>query len=500
VAIDIDSDEGKVFYRLARELHERRVGREGNVLWTRTTSKNLRVRPGLELLYDYWQGNPPLSSVQKAMADHVREFIRIGRLNIAGLLVSSPGARLEITGFHTAHADDEQGDAVSARLMRATEYKLMARDLHDFAFSMGDGYSIVTPPKSPGEGLPYATAEDPRQVITAHDPVTNRARYALKVYRDDWDEADFAYVFFPDGVVRRAIVKGRTSITEGPFRADLDRWNWDTSYGDNGFETMPEGRFPVVRFRNRHGIGEFEQHLDSLDRINDKITNEWFTSKMQAFRQRAVKGLPDKDEDGNDADYDGLFTASPDEMWQVPDGVEFWESQPIDMGPIVSAIQKDLERLAAVTSQPLHTITPDAANGSAEGAALMREEHVYKVQDRRDRLTPSHAEVMGLLMTFGGHAHGDHDERSTIDPIWGPLERYSIATKASAAAQLDGKYPLEAIWTEVMQEPHERIPLLRQQMARQRLYAPAPAGQGQQGTPPTGPRPVPQPEPGEGAA
>jgi hypothetical protein len=184
----------------------------------------------------------------------------------------------------------------------------------------------------------------------------------------------------------------------------------------------------------------------------------------------------------------------------VPDGVEFWESQPIDMGPIVSAIQKDLERLAAVTSQPLHTITPDAANGSAEGAALMREEHVYKVQDRRDRLTPSHAEVMGLLMTFGGHAHGDHDERSTIDPIWGPLERYSIATKASAAAQLDGKYPLEAIWTEVMQEPHERIPLLRQQMARQRLYAPAPAGQGQQGTPPTGPRPVPQPEPGEGAA
>jgi hypothetical protein len=295
-------------------------------------------------------------------------------------------------------------------------------------------------------------------------------------------------------------VKGRTSITEGPFRADLDRWNWDTSYGDNGFETMPEGRFPVVRFRNRHGIGEFEQHLDSLDRINDKITNEWFTSKMQAFRQRAVKGLPDKDEDGNDADYDGLFTASPDEMWQVPDGVEFWESQPIDMGPIVSAIQKDLERLAAVTSQPLHTITPDAANGSAEGAALMREEHVYKVQDRRDRLTPSHAEVMGLLMTFGGHAHGDHDERSTIDPIWGPLERYSIATKASAAAQLDGKYPLEAIWTEVMQEPHERIPLLRQQMARQRLYAPAPAGQGQQGTPPTGPRPVPQPEPGEGAA
>jgi hypothetical protein len=213
VTIDIESPEGQVFHRLARELHERRVGRDGSRIWTRRSSQTLRVRPGLETLYDYWQGNPPLTNVQKAMKDHVREFIRMGRLNIAGLLVSSPAARLELTGFHTAHRDDELGDQVSGKLMRATQYKLMAREAHDFAFSMGDGYVIVTPPKAPGDGYPLPTAEDPRQVITAHDPVTKRAKYALKMYRDDWDAADIAYVF--GGRWRRARPRRSTRARSG---------------------------------------------------------------------------------------------------------------------------------------------------------------------------------------------------------------------------------------------------------------------------------------------
>ena len=124
----------------------------------------------------------------------------------------------------------------------------------------------------------------------------------------------------------------------GTARVDLSRWE---TYGDP-VPTRTGGIVPVVRFRNRDGVGEFERHLDSLDRINDKIFNEWWIAKIQAFRQRAIKNLPqDKEEidaDGNvritpiaDDEYDDMFTASPDEMWQVPGDVEFWESSAIDM-------------------------------------------------------------------------------------------------------------------------------------------------------------------------
>jgi hypothetical protein len=495
VTIDLESREGQTFYRLASELHERRTGRRGNLRWDRKRRDTKRIRPPLELLHDYWRGDPPLNDVHAGLKPYVRQFIRMGRLNIGGLLVSSTQNRMALRGFHTAHRNDEAGDQVSQAIMRATNYTLVSRDIHDMMLAMGDAYAIVTPPATEG-GFPSVTAEDPRQVITAHDPMSGQPFAALKMFRDDWAEEDVAYLFLKDeetGVtyVHSARRKGFTSMTDKAFRFDADSWTWGP---EEEIQETPHGRFPVVRFRNRHGVGEFEEHLDALDRINDKIFNEWWTSKIQAFRQRAVKGLPDTQKvqqaDGTlkeeEIDYEDMFTASPDEMWRVPEGVDFWESSALDMGPIIQAVQKDLERLAAAASQPLHTITPDAANGSAEGASLMREEHVYKVEDRRDRTTPAHAETMALLMSFYGHDHDDHDNRLTIEPIWGPLERHSLQEWSNAASMVRDVYPQEYIWTEIAQHTPAEIPSLRQAMARGRLFGATPGASAPAGAPGTG--------------
>jgi hypothetical protein len=486
VAINLDTDEGQALKNLAELLHDRRTGRCGRQRWSlEAAAGGSKLRPGLDLLDDYRRGDPPLSNVNTGWKPYIRAFIRTGRLNIADLLISSTRNRMGLRGFRTAAANDELGDAKAAEIMRANGLKVVSRDVHDMLLTFGDSYTITTPPRSSkGETKSLITAEDPRQVITVDDPLTMRPKWGLKAFRDDWDSEDLAYLFLPDGAVRVARRKGQSSFTSGRFRFDDKNWSWD----DKLSQDSVRGLFPITHFQNERGVGEFEEHLDTLNRINDKIFNEWWIGKIQAFRQRAVKNLPDTDEEtGEEIDYTDMFTASPDEMWQVPADVDFWESAAIDVTPIVTSIQKDLERLAAAKSQPLHTITPDAANGSAEGASLMREEHLYKVEDRLDRV--GHPWALTLAKAFAFQGDTDRADASQIEAIWGPLERFSLGQKADAANKLDGILPTEAIYTDILQYPPAEVPNLRALRGRDLLFRIQNGGQ----TAPTPPAPAPAP-------
>lgn len=473
--IDADTPEGQWFHRLARELHDRRVGRHGTRVWSRQTVGTRRVRPPLDVLDDYRQGDPPLRpDVHSGWKPHVRQFMRMGRLNMADLLISSTSNRLSLRDFRTAAADDELGDQRARAIMRANALKVVSREVHETALCMADAYTMVTP----GTGRrreAFITAEDPREAITVHDPATGQPLAGLKMFRNEWDDEDLAYLVLP-GRVLPARRRGISVLTDrGPLRLGLDSWEWDVDRA----QTVPGGGFPLVRFRNRDGVGEYERHLDTLDRINDKIFDEWWVAKIQAFRQRAVKNLPDtKDEldaEGRtiqvpvaDDEYDDMFTNAPDEMWQVPGDVDFWESSPVDLTPITNAIEKDRARLASVTSTPLHIITPDAAAGSAEGAALLREEHLFKVQDRRDRFESSWAQVMSLAFAFEGDT--ERADLSQIEPQWGPIERHSLEQRAQAASQAGTTLPVEVIQRDIWQYDPAEIPEIRKLRGRDMIF------------------------------
>jgi len=78
----------------------------------------------------------------------------------------------------------------------------------------------------------------------------------------------------------------------------------------------------------------------------------------------------------------------------------------------------------------MHYLTPEGANGSAEGAALAREGLVFKTEDRIARLTPGWSKVMSLMFKWLGD-----EVRATLldlEPLWKPAERYSLAERADA--------------------------------------------------------------------
>lgn len=481
---------------LSQRLQDRRTGRLSGKAWARNQVASSKSRPPLDLLDDYWRGDPPLRrDIHSGWADQFRQYARMGRINVADLLVSSTANRMGLRDFRTALADDELGDEEARNLMRRNNLRIVGRDVHDYMLGFGDGYTIVTPP-SDKRDWSAITAESPLECITAHDPVTGAGLAGLKMFRDEWDEADWAYLHLP-GKVMVARLTGPTTIPKVDRKFTFSKkWEWDEDLS----ETFEGGRLAMVRFRNRRGVGEFEQQLDTLDRINDKVFNEWWIGKIQAFRQRAVE-VPDEDEPlgdidpdadqpegDDDIDWQEIFVSGPDALWKLPKGAKMWESGVVDLNPMLQSIKQELEFLASVTSTPLNTITPDAAKGSAEGASLMREEHVFKIGDRRDRADGSWAETLSLAFEFQGMK--DRADVSKIETLWGPMEVHSLEVRAAAAAALWGKVPSEAILVDVLgYSPADVVDRLRALRNRDLIHSntPTPAS-----TTPATPAPTPR--------
>jgi hypothetical protein len=177
-----------------------------------------------------------------------------------------------------------------------------AADLFTSMLAMSDGYVIVGLDNDTGE--PVITAEDPRQVVTIHDPVRQRiVRAGLKLFHDPEQGKDLAYLYLPGRlrVASRNVFSARPRYSNPVFAPGSFDWDEDLS------ADLESPVVPVVRFRNRRGVGEFESHIDLLGRINHQILQRMVIATMQAFRQRAIKNAPAEDEHGNEIDYDKLL-------------------------------------------------------------------------------------------------------------------------------------------------------------------------------------------------
>ncbi len=444
--------------------------------WSDRFHRPVAIRPRNEVLDTLWSynvGDAPLPQVAEGYEDAFRDVIRQARCNYAPMCVNAMLDRMELHAVSTLIDNDAGGDDVAARIMDESGFGAMAKDLFSYQFSMGESFAMAVDNDT---NTPTAHAIDPRRCIGIPDPANPiRLRAAVVKDYDPVQEVESAHLFLPG---RRWDVK-----------FDGTKWaigNTDQPELITGLDRL--GGIPIVRFLNPHGLGEYERHLDLLDRINDMTLKRLIVVAYQAFRQRAIIGDDqddaDEDEDSEPIDWDALaatvFRANPGALWKVPDGFKFWESQALDLSSILNAKRDDVKEFAAVTGTPLHLITPDAANGSAEGAGLMRESATSKIRDRRARVTPQMKLLWRILFAFAGEA----DRGTSMKLHWGPVEFRTLAEKASASSQAVGTLSLqqrnEQIWEMSPEETEANI----NQMAAEQILLP---------TAPTQPTPQPAP-------
>lgn len=425
--------------------------------WFKTLATEQRNRRNrLDELWKRYEGDPPLPEGAQSAKRIYQAFMKKSRTNYAELIAAAVLERMTAVGFRTAAGGDENGDQVARRIWAANEMDVEAADIQEFMCVLGDGYSIVGPPE-PGGELPVITAEDPRQVITAHDPVRqSRVRAGLKTFWDPEASEDLAYVYLP-GRERASVRVARRPAkhsTLGPlFRFSASAWSWDD---DASFE-LPIPDVPVVRYRNRRGVGEFEPHVDLMDRINHMILQRMVIATLQAFRQRAVKGVPVKDpKTGEPIDYEKIFSADPGALWLLPATADMWESGQVDLTPILSSVRDDAKDLATVTRTPFSYFHPDAANGSAEGASLQREGLVYKTEDRLVRAGAGHRRTMSLAFQYLGDTV--RADPLSIETLWRPVERFSLSERYDAAVKAKAAgVPWRSIMTDILQFTPDQV-------------------------------------------
>ncbi len=443
--------------------------------WLQKCARKLEARQArLNLLDDRLRGNPPLPEGAEGMRKAYQQFQKKSRTNFAELTVESRRERMTPSGVRTAAGNDDNGDAEARKIWDDNGMDVEVADVLESMLGLGDGYMIVGGIDE-DTGSPVITGEDPRQVVTIHDPAQQRKiRAGAKFFHDYDTDRDLAYLYLPGGFAETgrlfaqvwvAYRDVRRSASNRRMKFSPGSWTWDEELT----EELPIVPVPIVRFRNRRGVGEFEQHVDVLDRINHGVLNRMVIIAMQAFRQRAVKGdLPDTDESGNEIDYESLFRADPGALWELPEGIDIWESVQADLTPVLTAVAKDLEMYSAVTKVPLAQMVPSAAPQTAEGAALAKEGLIFVCEDRIKRANEALRDVMSLAFLI--KEDEVRAERSKIEIMWVPPERRSLAERADAASKIGDKVPKRTLRTDVLQFPPSAVARMELEDAQERLF------------------------------
>lgn len=415
-----------------------------------------RRRERLELLNDYMTGHAPLPRGAERAREAYEAFCRMARSNFAHLVVSALAERLRITGFRSANESDETGDPELGNLWDRAGLDVTFADVTKATLGLSEAYVIVGEVDEDTDAA-VVTYEDPRWIVGRPDPDhPRRLIAALKIKYDPADNVDRIYLYlagkvFAPGANAQIWVAERKAMGRMGGLAGFHDRDWDWVPARSG--SLRHDRCPVVRFQNEGGMGEFEGHIDLLDRINHQILQRMTIAVMQAFRQRAVKGLPTvypvgHPRAGQEVDYGDVFVSDPAAVWHLPPGAEMWESGIIDLRPLLEAVREDVTHLGAVTKTPLYYLMPGGENQSAEGAVAQRENLVFKAGDRLKRMKPPTIDVVALMLLQAGAT--DRQALARLAPIFAAPEMLSLAERADAAAKAANDIPrrsrLQLIW------------------------------------------------------
>jgi hypothetical protein len=420
-----------------------------------------RRKDTIDDLFARYEGNAPVPSSLRDAPDSAKRFFKASRTSFGEMVVKAVKYPLRLQSVATAVDSSDTGDPEAWKLVKASGMRTESDAALRLALVAGDGYAIVA---MHGD-KPRYTAEDPRQVITIHDPVVQADIVAAgKFFHHAEDERDYAYLYKP-GRVWRAHNDRKSPNNRVRFSSS---WTWDDEFGGVDGKPLPDGNedfMPVFRYRNEEGVGEFQRHRDLLDRLDHMVLQGMTIATLQAFRQRAIhvdpKDMPDTDEDtGQTIDYNDVLAADPAALWKLPETAKIWESGQVDLTPVWTGMDKFTQQLSAVTFTPLAMFSPDGQNQSAAGAAFAREGRTFKIEDRQDLFGEVHAAALAALFRLNGDAERAAVE--DIDIIWRPAERYGLAERADASVKAKtAGLPWESIMRDIWQYSPEKIERMR---------------------------------------
>ena len=396
------------------------------------------ARPSMGRLRRYARGKSDLPEMGPNLRASWQAFQKKARTDYGGAALRSLRNRIRPHGIRIGTSEDHPALPIARRVWRNNRLTVQFREAIRDYLELGVGYVTVALDEA---GEVVVTRERPEVFYALPDPLVEwRARAALKVWRDDIAGLDYARVLAPAEPDAAGVRQWAAQRFVRPSKGDNGALRGSASGGWEPLDDEPIlygfGIGVVILDRGDDGP-VLEPHLDVIDRINLGKLNRLVVAAMQAFRQRALKpkddadGLPDEDEDGNAIDWGRTFEPAPGALWELPAGIDIWESQQTDWRQMLEAETQDARDFCAVTGTPISVLIPEGQNQSAEGAANAKEQQISQAGDDIERIAPALAGVFVQALEAAGATLGD----DTVEVLFAPPEHVSPSERYAAAVQ-----------------------------------------------------------------
>lgn len=347
------------------------------LLTERLDADRARVR----LLTRYMSGDAPLPEMSRNVKASWMKFQRRARTNWGELIISAVVDRIVPNGITVGGSADSPEAVAAQRIWRDNRMDAVFKSWLRLGVALR--YSYLTCWTDDNTGRAIITPDGPDTMVHAENPLQPwKIRAAGRYWRDIDEECDYFMVWAPNAWQRfkRSIYVDPTVINRKMWvRASGGEWDADDAV------PMTSDSPPVSVYFNPGGVGDYETHLDLINRINSGILQRLAISAMQAFKQRAIKGgpLPEKDAEGNDIDWTRVFEAAPGALWNLPVAdMDIWESAATDIRPLLDESKDDIRQLSAVTRTPFSHLMPDNVNQSAQGAQNTEASLMFRAMER----------------------------------------------------------------------------------------------------------------------
>lgn len=380
---------------------------------------------------DYARGRADLPEMGRNLKASWEAFQKKARTDYGGIAVRSLRNRIRPNGIRIGTTDNHPALEVARLIERDNRMTTQIIDAVRDYLETGIGYLTV---RIASDGGVLVRRERPELFYAVADPEKSwKARVTLKVWRDEPTRHDFA----------RVTMKGLHQTFTRPSANESGTYLGKAVGGEWAPVADPEpfDGDASTAILDREDDGAFlAPHVDVIDRINLGKLQRLVTTAMQAFRQRAVKaekgtdGLPAEDENGNAIDWAKAFEPAPGALWELPEGIDIWESQHTDITPMLNAEKQDARDFAAATGTPISVLIPEGENQSAEGAANAKEQQIAQARDDIDRIRPA----IELALVYALRAAGADLGDATVEVLFAPPEHVSLTERYAAAVQAKG--------------------------------------------------------------
>lgn len=388
-------------------------------------------------LIDKWHRWEPDAMKDKipayATTEH-RALAKISETPFLSLVVTTVAQQLVADGFRTARsgADDTVAERISAPWLRNRMYSRQ-RAVYRAALAYGYSYATVMP----GDTGAVIRGRSPRDLYAVYQDVVE-------------DEYPMYYL----------LVRGSHYLMvdeEAVYALGMDDGRLDfIQYSLHG-----AGVAPAVRYSNQIDLegrtpGEVEPYVQVAERINKTTYDRMLIQHFNSWKVRTATGL-DMPTDPDDRERVKMLLRQGDILTGEA-GVTFGTLDETSPDGLIKATDEDVKLLAVVTQTPVHALTGDLVNLSADAIAESRAMADLKVNERKVGFGDSNEQVLRLAAHLEGRKEDAAD--FTLRTDWADLQSRSMNQAADALGKMATmlKIPVELLW--------DRIPSVTPEIAK----------------------------------